>query len=468
MDQLTLNRKIDHFIKINMKAVAEDIGALVAIPSVEGKAAPGAPFGAEVRAALDKALAIADRLGLATRDGEGYLGWAEVPGAESDVVATVTHLDVVPPGSGWEKDPYKLREWMGWIIGRGVLDDKGPAVLTLYAARFLQELAEEAGRPHRYTFRALLGCNEESGMGDVSHYLKKEGQPLFCFSPDAEFPLCNGEKGLLAGNFTSAPLEGNIESFTAGSASNVIPDLALCVIKEAPEGLAGTADITVDRTADGGVRLEARGICGHAARPAGTRNAIGLLVEFLLENGLCAGEEKRFLELLLRLHGSTAGSGLGINCEDEAFGPLTVIGGTIKLEDHRLIQNINIRYPMAATGEGLAAALQNAAAEHGAAFTVNEDMPPFFIPADSAPIKALLAAYREVTGDEAGPFTIGGGTYARNFQNAVSFGPVAPGTEYPPHAACEHAVNEGVSYTTLRNALKIYLLSLVKLMELEL
>lgn len=305
-------------------------------------------------------------------------------------------------------------------------------------------------------------------MGDVDHYLAAEGQPLFCFTPDSDFPLCNGEKGLLSGDLISPPIEGNIASFAAGGASNVIPDRALCTLREAPEGLASTEFVAVSPTPSGGARLEATGICGHAARPEGTRNAIGLIVETLLENGLCApGPEEDFLRLLHRLHGSTAGAGLGIACSDEAFGPLTVIGGVIRLEEGRLVQNINIRYPMATTGEALIAALERAAGESGGSFENIEHLPPFHIPAGSPPIRALLDAYTHVTGETGEPFTIGGGTYARHFENAVSFGPSLPGTEYPDHCASEHAVNEGVSFTTLRRALTIYLHALVALMELE-
>ncbi len=79
----------------------------------------------------------------------------------------------------------------GWLLGRGVIDDKGPAVLSIYAgAFFLRE-----GITPRYTFRALLGCDEEVGMTDVKHYLAGHEQPLFLFTPDAEYPVCNAEKG---------------------------------------------------------------------------------------------------------------------------------------------------------------------------------------------------------------------------------------------------------------------------------
>ena len=60
-------------------------------------------------------------------------------------------------------------------MGRGVADDKGPAVLTLYAAKFFKQ--QGAALP--YTLRILLGANEETGMKDVDYYLEHYPQPAF-------------------------------------------------------------------------------------------------------------------------------------------------------------------------------------------------------------------------------------------------------------------------------------------------
>ena len=51
------NERIDQFIQAQRENILRDIGRLVAVPSVEGPAAPGAPFGPGPRAALDEALA---------------------------------------------------------------------------------------------------------------------------------------------------------------------------------------------------------------------------------------------------------------------------------------------------------------------------------------------------------------------------------------------------------------------------
>ena len=35
-------------------------------------------------------------------------------------------------------------------------------------------------------------------MKDVDYYLEHYPQPAFCFTPDAEFPVCYGEKAATA------------------------------------------------------------------------------------------------------------------------------------------------------------------------------------------------------------------------------------------------------------------------------
>ena len=168
MDQ-ALNQKIDAFIAANKEQLLKDIAELVSINSVESAPAEGAPFGLGARAALDKTLELAAGMGLATRNCENYIGYAELPGADAEkYLATICHVDVVPEGNGWTGDPFQMEIKDGWMIGRGVADDKGPMVTTLYALKFLKE----EGVSLRYPIRALIGDNEETSMRDVDYYLK--------------------------------------------------------------------------------------------------------------------------------------------------------------------------------------------------------------------------------------------------------------------------------------------------------
>ncbi len=467
-----LEERVDAYVEEAWPSVIADIKALVAHPSVAdaSKAEPGAPFGPDARGALDCALSIARRLGYQTGDDEGYLGWADIPGERDDQVATIAHIDVVPAGPGWTGDPFSVRERDGWLIGRGVMDDKGPAVLSLYAgAFFLRE-----GITPRYTFRALLGSDEEVGMSDVDHYLERNEEPAFLFTPDASFPVCNAEKGLFGATFVSAPIaDGRIVSWSGSEATNAIPGESVCELavdaSVLPAPAAHADRIAIEAVAPGRARITAHGIGGHASMPAGTINAVGLVVEYLRTlSGLLSADEERFLELMAIIHADTAGEALGIASADEAFGPLTSNAGMVAVRDGRIIQTIDCRYPASTTNDELTETLTALAARFGATLEVGTCAVPFSVSADHPAVQTLIDVYREVTGDDAQPFSMGGGTYARHFKRAVSFGPEDPTWETPAWIGPVHGPDEGVNEAMLRRALKIYTIALVRLMELDL
>lgn len=455
---------IDRFIEENRQNIVDDIARLVAVPSVQGPPAPGAPYGAEVRRALDEALDIARQMGLGTDDGDGHVGWAALDGTEEGYIATITHLDVVPPGEGWDADPYRLVQRDGWLVGRGVADDKAPSVLCLYAAKCIQQL----GVPLRYGLRVLLGCNEEAGMDDVAYYLAHNPQPLFAFSPDADFPLCNGEKGGFEASFVFEGIGDDIVEFCSGLAPNVIPAKAECVVRTGEATLPAAEGIALRQEGPGLVRISAAGIGGHAAKPEGTRNAIGMLARYLLDGGFGGEGGQRCLALLCQLHEDPYGGGLGIACQDDNFGPLTINGGVVCLCQGRLSQSIDIRYPTAITAETLEATLAQKASAAGGSLCDVHSKKPFYISPENPAIAALLGCYAHVTGREAIPFTMGGGTYARHFKNAVSFGPSEQDQQMPAFAGSEHGPNEGGNLDDFLTALKIYVLSILQLQELNL
>ena len=91
----------------------------IRIPSVEGPAAPGAPYGEDVRRSLEHALKAADALGFKTVNMDGHLGWCEY-GEGEEMVAVLGHLDVVPAGEGWSVAPYGGEIIDGKIFDGGV------------------------------------------------------------------------------------------------------------------------------------------------------------------------------------------------------------------------------------------------------------------------------------------------------------------------------------------------------------
>lgn len=453
--------------------VLRDIDRLVRVESVEDlpHAAPGAPFGPKVAQALHEALGIAERLGLETHDLDGYVGYARLAGASDKVVATICHSDIVPLGEGWSVDPLSVTMHEGFLLGRGVQDDKGPLVVSLYAAGFFARKARELGRPLPYTLHAIVGANEETSMADVPHYLEACGEPAFLFTPDADFPLICGEKGVFHGALTSGPTESGesaLVSISGGTVPNAIPGTATATVLVDASELPGAPGIEVRDAGAGIARIDARGKGGHASMPEGTVNAIGVLVGYLLSTVRLSDAERSFLRLVRQLCSTYDGSAAGIACADEVFGPLTCIAGTIRSEGGRLVQTVDSRYPRAITGDAIADAFRALASSYGATFRVLDDAVPYYSDPTSEPVQALLATYEEYTGDMAQPLVIGGGTYARHFAHACAFGPNDPNEHRPAWAGIEHGPDEAISERTLRQALTIYIVAIARLMDLTL
>ncbi len=212
----------------------------------------------------------------------------------------------------------------------------------------------------------------------------------------------------------------------------------------------------------------AHGIGGHASLPDGTVNAIALIVGYLRESGILGAGAVSALDLLERIHADTAGSAIGIATQSSAFGPLTCNAGTIALtDDGALEQTIDVRFPDSITEGELAAACSALAKRFGGAVEVDRTKPPFSVDATSPQVRALIDIYNQTTGRDAKPFAMGGGTYARNFKSAVSFGPEDNGMELPEWAGTMHGPNEAASEQLLREALKMYILAILRLMELD-
>ncbi len=471
MQNTPLTQKIDAFIAANESEILNDIAKLIAIDSVQTAAAPDAPFGEGAKAALCETLDIATRLGLATKNCENYIGYAEIATAQSDAekyLATICHVDVVPVGNGWDANPFEMVLRDGWMIGRGVADDKAPMIACLYALKFLQD----EGIALRYPIRALIGTNEETGMEDVGYYLKHYTAPVFCFTPDAEFPVCNGEKGHFYGEICSKPSESEAAvmlDFAGGVAVNAVPDRASALVKADIASLPSAEHITLAPEGEGLVRVHGEGKAGHAAMPENTRNAIGIVANYLLENNLCNAAERDYLSALQLLHAGHDGAALGVASEDEPFGKLTIIGGTIAMENGVITQTMDSRFPTTTSGAQIEAGITAAIAPFAAGASLGKCLAgePFYISADTPAIRACIDTFNEVTGQSATPFTMGGGTYARHFPYAVSFGPEHVDMVLPEFGGPMHGANEAAPVDKLLEALKIYILALLKLEQID-
>lgn len=466
------------------EAICADLQSLVRIDSHEDLACAreGAPFGPGPRAALDEAARMMSRYGFDLHDCAGYCGYVDIPGEGGRQLGIIGHLDVVPAGEGWTRPPFTLTREGDVLFGRGVTDDKGPFLMALHALRFWRDKLARAGRPFPVNVRVIFGCAEETGMADAEWYLGHFPAPDFLFTPDADFPLCYGEKGQFQVRVESRPLSGGlIASLRGGTAVNGVPATAQAVVRCPAASLPPAPRITVDEDWDpadaggdvcggyGGLaRVVAHGVAGHAAMPAGSVNAIDVLAEYLLANGLCDDDEREWLEFTRRITSATDGRALGIACEDADFGPLTCVGGMAQTHGDRFSQTVDVRFPATTNLARLHAQVEAAAARMGASVQTVNEVEPLIVSPESPEVRALLAAYEQVSGLPARLFTMGGGTYAHHFPAAVSFGAMDEERfPTPEGAGGMHAADEGVQEECLREALLVYIVALGNLFALE-
>ena len=121
---------------------------MVAIPSVSGEEEELAVF----------AEATAHSWGLKVRRDE-FAVTVEVAGRRlGPTLALVSHLDVVPPGNGWTRDPFKPTVEGTRLYGRGSGDAKASVSAMLWAARDVAA----AGGPETGRLVVILGYGEET------------------------------------------------------------------------------------------------------------------------------------------------------------------------------------------------------------------------------------------------------------------------------------------------------------------
>ena len=92
-------------------------------------------------------------------------------GAGKPRLLIACHLDVVPAGDGWQTDPFQAVVKDGWVYGRGVADNKGPAAAMLIAGGFLK--AHEGALDGTVLLAGVADeeCASTLGIG----YLLREG-----------------------------------------------------------------------------------------------------------------------------------------------------------------------------------------------------------------------------------------------------------------------------------------------------
>lgn len=464
-----LLQQVDSWILAHRDEFIQDLQTLVNIKSV-AESTPGEhPFGEGCAEVLDKALEMSSRYGLDTKNYEYYCGRASYGDGDKEI-GIFAHLDVVPEGNDWIYEPYHAVVKDGFMIGRGTADNKSSAIAEMYTLRILKDL----GIKTRHKIFAFYGCNEEVGMKDMDYYLEHEKAPVFGFTPDAGFPLCYAEKGIITADFVSREIDGNLVDFTGGHASNMVPDYAKIVLsgvgEEQVKAAIGSDEHFTLRMDNGNAVIEAKGVSAHAAGPDNGVNAIYLLCSLVLENNLITGSAKDAVAFVQHVLSDCHGKSLQVPFEDDITGIITHAGGMIRFQDKKLRLNINMRYPVKADQELLEKNIF--ATVEGAGFTVEnfDNSTPQYVPVDHPAIQALMDVCREYIDPNSEPYTMGGGTYARKMPMGVAFGAGLPNTpklfDIPGHGSA-HGPDEYINIDMVLKAIRIFIIALLRLDELE-
>lgn len=394
-----------------MNEMIEALQKLVSFQSIAKEEGPEYPYGKEVCGAKEYVLELAKSFGMRAEDVPGKYAYIEI-GEGPRLIGILSHLDVVPAGDGWTQDPFGGEIVDGKIYGRGTTDDKGPTIAVLYAMKALKEKTTLSAR-----IRLILGQTEENGeWRDIEAYTDAEEIPECGFTPDGDFPAIQNELGAMVFQ-VQMPQSGFLQG-EGGTAPNMVPARARVKTE------FGT--------------YEASGKACHGCAPWLGLNGISELMEKVHQ----AEPENRFLRMYADLIGKTIyGEKLGIAAEDES-GKLTLNVGLFEVRDETATLMVDIRYPAKKNPDEISESLVRQFSSYGASCECVYHVRPLYMPSDSPVLGALLSAYREVTGDDSRPISIGGGTYAKAMPNMVAFGPNFPGHENREHMENEYILVE--------------------------
>jgi acetylornithine deacetylase/succinyl-diaminopimelate desuccinylase-like protein len=169
---------------------AAELASLLAIPSVSADPA-------QAPAVRDAAAWVLDAVRRAGGSGElvdrgGALIVDATIRAGTPAAATVLcygHFDVQPPGdlALWQAEPFGATFADGWVVGRGIADDKGQLWLLLRAAA---DLAAEGALPVDVRF-VCDGQEEIGGTAVVDHVAEHAGAATACLIFDT--PMLDAE-----------------------------------------------------------------------------------------------------------------------------------------------------------------------------------------------------------------------------------------------------------------------------------
>jgi len=462
-------RKVIHdYIQSNRDNIVSDLMDLVRIPSVDGTPEPGAPYGKECARMLKYIEKIHKDNGFECELDEdgGYLLTYYGEGEKS--IGLFAHSDVVPVNDDWiYTKPFEPIEKDGFLIGRGISDNKSGVVTSLYIAKMLRDLEI----PFNSRLMLFTGSNEECGMDDLKNCNKRHKAPDFAIVPDSGYPVYRGDKGILRVWASASKKLETVTEFEGGSAFNIILGHVEMKLKYSDALYAELTEkagenITVSKDGDS-ILLSSNGLSRHAATPEGSINAGLLLAELLCDCGSLPASDREQFETVKSMLGCIYGEYFGIENIDPDFGALTCVNGMIALDDGKLRISFDIRRGSCVDVDEMLAQIKRVLDGIGWGMEVVDCTPAFAVPKDDPYLKALLNVYRDFTGNnEAESVLHAGGTYAMYLPYALEIGTSHGGGtvpfEMPDGHGRAHQPDEYISINGLLESIEIAALMLIE------
>ena len=418
-------REIEESILAYKNEMIDKLSEFVSINSVydANSVDENNPFGKGVSNALDYFYNLAKKDGFDVINYDNYC--VEISYGEGEIIDILAHCDVVDVSSNWKIAPFSKYYDNEYVYGRGTQDDKGPLLAAYYALKVLKDKKIAINKKIRF----IVGGNEESGSSCLTYYYKtlNKEYPKMGFTPDAEFPLINGEKGITRIKLSIPCLE--IENITGGKALNIVMDDLILKYKGKERKYVGKA--------------------AHASKPELGVNAFVVAMEDLKNDDIV------FNKLYLDFK-DYYGSGLDIDSSDDKLGKLTMNVGKVDKIGDRLSIVLDIRYPLSIS----ASEIMNRIINKGYECEILMDEHPIYMDENSELVRKLLSSYKQFTNKEAKPFTIGGGTYAKSSKNVVAFGML-----FEDDIDCMHQDNEKLSINHYLLGAMIYLKAILELIK---
>ncbi|MBR1842950.1 MAG: Sapep family Mn(2+)-dependent dipeptidase [Oscillospiraceae bacterium] len=416
--------------------LVDDIFTVCRVNSERTEALEGAPYGAGPRKALSIAKVIAEKNGFSAEIRGDRVLLTELGEGEA-ALGMLAHLDVVPAGTGWTKcEPYAPVRDGDMLYGRGVADDKGPAIAALYAMKAVRE----SGIKLTKKVQLLLGSCEETGSDDIDWYLAHYEMPPRVFTPDGDFPVVNVEKGRAAfliscpasaekGRHVRRMQGGHVANAVAGEASCGIVGVTLDEVNAAIAAV-NTPGVTFEAHVceHGNVHISAHGVAAHASLPQDGKNALQALLKLVDALSLDETAGNRALASLARAlpYGDYSGKAFGADCAD-ASGALTVNLGTLQYSVwDGLKATLDCRVPVCSSANEIDKKLTSFIGSD-ATVELKGSAAPHEVPSDSDFVQGLLDIYSAYTGEKGEAIAIGGGTYVHDIEGGVAFGATFPG-----------------------------------------